>query len=196
MSKYTITEYAKRVEMSRTYIYKLEKEGRIDFMVKGGKKYVESDQVDPIVKFEPAHRTTNSTYQENGSKRPQKGLGPEAASKPIGKIKFSENSERIELERAKLYEASRKLKIANDLSDSKYYKKTEINEKSFDLFRQLRDGMQSLKDRVALKCRAADSDHEARKILNDEVHNILNSIVDGYNLDDEAVKKKLLSLLI
>ena len=196
MPKFTISEYAERVGVSRAYLYKLEKKGKIDFVLKDKKKSIDSDQADPIVKYKPAHRATTKTYQKNGGKRKGKVEPPkdETLEDESDLPELSENLTTDQLEKIKLFEQAKKLRIDNEIKEGDYYKKDEISEKSFDLFRELRDRMQAIKDRVALKCRASDSDHEARKILGNEIHNILSSIVKNYDDEDQA-KKKLLRLL-
>ena len=114
MPKYTIADYAERIGTSRTHIYNLEKDGKIDFTIKGKKKFVDSDQVDPIVKYKPAHRDVSLHSQKNGAKRKGKDLGPEAGSDQGEKIKFDKNTERVELERALLYEKAKKVRIENE----------------------------------------------------------------------------------
>lgn len=194
MPKFTISKYAERVGVSRAYLYKLEKKGKIDFVLKGKKKSIDSDQADPIVKYKPAHRATTKTYQKNGGKRKGK-TEPTEAPKNESEIKeLTEDLDTEELEKIKLFEQAKKLRIENAIKEGNYYEKDDISEKAFDLFRELRDRMQAIKDRVALKCRASDSDHEARKILGNEIHTILSSIVKNYDDEDQA-KKKLLRLL-
>ena len=191
MPKYTISEYAERVGVSRAYLYKLEKKGKIDFTIKDKKKSIESDQADPVVKYKPAGRATTKTYQKNGAKRKGKTETPKNKSELAD---LDEKATTEELEHIKLFEQAKKLRIDNEIKEDDYYKKDDISEKAFDLFRELRDRMQAIKDRVALKCRSAETDHEARKILSDEIHAILSSIVKNYDNADQ-VKKKLLSLL-
>ena len=196
MPKFTISEYAERVGVSRAYLYKLEKKGKIDFVLKGKKKSIDSDQADPIVKYKPAHRATTKTYQKNGGKRKRKVEPPkdETLEDESELKELTENLSTDELEKIKLFEQAKKLRIDNEIKEGNYYEKDKISEKSFDLFRELRDRMQAIKDRVALKCRSAETDHEARKILGNEIHTILSSIVKNYD-DEEQAKKKLLFLL-
>jgi hypothetical protein len=95
------------------------------------------------------------------------------------------------------YQRARKAKFEADLLEDKTIMVDDISENSFNLWRQVRDEIQSLKDRCAIKIRASESDHEAEQILHDETHRILSSIVDGYqDLDDDGLKKKLLQRLI
>jgi hypothetical protein len=102
---------------------------------------------------------------------------------------------RERIEKHKAFHQSEKERIANEEKKGELIKKSEVEDKSFNLWRQIRDGIQALGDRCAVKIRAAESDHEATRILNDESHRILKSIIASYDLNDEDVKKKLLSLL-
>ena len=195
MPRFSKSAYALRVGVSRIWIDKLIKSGKIDLFLNGKRKEIESDQADPIVKFKPAGRSTSTKHQKAGAKR--KGKNTENSGE-VGELpELTKNTSLEDLERIKAYEAARKLKIANDLIEGKYYKIEDINERTFNVFRKLRDGVLSIKDRVAMKCRTAETDHESRQILDNETHSILNGIVDGYkDLSDENLKKKLLSLLI
>jgi hypothetical protein len=102
-------------------------------------------------------------------------------------------SQRSVIERHKAFHAAEKDRIKNEIALEKLIDVDDVSENSFNLFRQVRDEIQSLKDRTVIKIRAAESEHEAEQVFNKEIHRILNSIVDGYEkLDDSTVKKKLL----
>ena len=58
MPKYTITEYAERVGLSRAYIYKLEREDKIDFTIKGKKKLEKEKK---IHMFDPKELDTDDS---------------------------------------------------------------------------------------------------------------------------------------
>jgi hypothetical protein len=102
-------------------------------------------------------------------------------------------SQRSVIERHKAFHAAEKDRIKNEIALEKLIDVDDVSENSFNLFRQVRDEIQSLKDRTVIKIRAAESEHEAEQVFNDEIHRILNSIIDNYEkLDDSTVKKKLL----
>ena len=73
----------------------------------------------------------------------------------------------------------------------------DVSEKSFNIWRPVRDEIQAMKDRVAIKVRSSESDHEAEQIIHDETYRILSSIIPDYqNLSEEDLKKKLVQRLI
>lgn len=101
------------------------------------------------------------------------------------------------IHRYKEFQQAEKERIRNEESLDKLIDVEEIGEKSFNLWRRVRDEIQTLKDRTIIKLRAAESDHEADQLFNKEIHRILNSVVEGFeDLDDETVKKKLLLRLM
>lgn len=138
---------------------------------------------------------------KNGGKKPQSEKPKvKLTDEDVKDIEAGEplslDDSRERIEKHKAFHASEEKRINNAIKIGEYYERSEIEEKSFDLFRRLRDETQSLTERVATKCRAAETDHEARKLVRDEVHRILSGIVKGYNDDEEAVKKKLTQALI
>ena len=106
-------------------------------------------------------------------------------------------SQRSVIERHKAFHASEKDRIKNEISLGKLIDVDDVGENSFNLWRQVRDEIQSLKDRTVIKIRSAESEHEAEQIVNQEINRILSSIISGYEkLDDEGLKKKLLLRLM
>lgn len=96
------------------------------------------------------------------------------------------------IEKRKSFHQAEKVRIENEEKLGKLIDVEEVGEKSFTLWRQVRDGIQAIKDRCSVKIMAAQTVHDVEQILDDETHNILSSIVDGYeNIDDSALKKKL-----
>lgn len=122
-------------------------------------------------------------------KPPAKEVEPDVdLSQPI-----TLESQRSVIERHKAFHAAEKDRIKNEIALEKLIDIDDVSENSFNLWRQVRDDIQSLKDRTVIKIRAAESEHEAEQVFNQEIHRILNSIVDNYeNLDESTVKKKLL----
>lgn len=112
-----------------------------------------------------------------------------------GPLKITDKRDRIENHLA--FHKAEKERINNEKTLKKLIGVDDVGEKSFNLFRQIREEIQSLKDRIAIKIRASETDHEAEQILQDETHRILTSIIDDYQtLDDNELKKKLVLRLI
>lgn len=112
-----------------------------------------------------------------------------------GELKLTDSRARIS--KHKEFHQSEKERINNKKTLEKLIDVVEVGDNSFNLWRQVRDEIQGLKDRIAIKTHIAESDHEAEQIVHDETHRILSSIVEGYeDLDDEGLKKKLLQRLI
>jgi hypothetical protein len=115
----------------------------------------------------------------------------ESDIKESGPLKITDSRARIS--KHKDFHQAEKGRIENEIKLKELINLNEVGDKSFGLWRQVRDEIQALKDRCAIKIRSAESDHEAEQILHDETHRILSSIVNGYqDLDDEGLKKKLL----
>lgn len=93
------------------------------------------------------------------------------------------------------FQKGRKTKAEADKLNQESVLLSEVQEKVFVFFRQLRDGIQTLPDRLAVKIRAAESDHEATRIFKDGTHKVLESSLADYNLNDPELKKKLLQIL-
>jgi len=198
MARYSISDYAKRVGLSREYFYKLAKQGKIDFFLNGKKKEIESDLVDPIIKFRPAGRDTHDTYQKNGAKREDKPLGPEATTSK--KVEFEKNTgsefptlQKIEI--AIKAEKLKKLRAENAKSDNDLVRIDEVVSKVFGALRPLRDDILAISKRVSSTAFTAGSKHEAEQIIRDETDRILLSRVGDEHMFDDALKKKILSML-
>ena len=113
----------------------------------------------------------------------------------VGPLTLSDKRDRIEKHLA--FHKSEKERINNEKALKKLISIIDVGDKSFNLWRQVREEIQALKDRIAIKVRAAETDHEAEQIVHDETHRILTSIIGGYEtLDDAGLKKKLLTRLI
>lgn len=107
-----------------------------------------------------------------------------------GPLKVTDSRERIELHKA--FQQAEKFRIENEKSVNKLIDIIEVGDRSFNLWRSVRDEIQAIKDRIAIKVRASESDHEAEQIVHDETHRILTSIISGYqDIDDSELKKKL-----
>ena len=183
MPKYTITDYAERVGVSRAYLYKLAKQNKIDFIVKGKKKFVDSDQVDLIVKYKPAERVTTKTAQNNGAKRNNKNSNISELS-TLTKVD-------IELKTAKL--EAQKTKNEKDLKQLVNF--NETTETVFNFLRPLRDDLLEIAKRVSSMAYMAGSKLEAEKIINQEIERIMISKVgNGYKFDED-LKKKIIKVL-
>jgi len=112
-----------------------------------------------------------------------------------GKDLITEKRAEIELEKVK--QQTEKVRIENETKLKNLIKVDDIGEAVFNVFRQIRDHMQSQKDRCGSKLLGLDSIHEIEKVLKNDNHKGLESIVSNYqNLDDEGLKKKLLALFI
>jgi len=112
-----------------------------------------------------------------------------------GPLKVTDSRDRIEQHKA--FQQAEKFRIENERNLSKLIDINEVSDRSFNLWRQIRDEIQAIKDRIAIKVRSSESDHEAEQIVHDETHRILSSIIDGYQkIDESALKKKLLQRLI
>ena len=183
MPKYTITEYAERVDVSRAYLYKLEKNNKIDFTVKGKKKYIDSDQADLIVKFKPAGRVTTKTAQINGGKRKGKDSNISELS-TLTKID-------IDLKTAKL--EAQKTKNEKDLKQLVNFNETA--ETVFNFLRPLRDDLLEIAKRVSSMAYMAGSKLEAEKIINQEIERIMLSKVGNDYKFNEDLKKKIIQVL-
>jgi len=102
---------------------------------------------------------------------------------------------RVVVEKYKAIQSADKDRIANEIKLGLYHPKDEIEEKSFELFRTIRDKSKTGFEKAALKMRSAKSTHEARQIAETEHHKIFSSVIAEYDQSDETVKKKLLQLL-
>lgn len=112
-------------------------------------------------------------------------------SKPLGI-----QDTRALIEKHKAFHQAEKVRIENQEKLKTLINVDEVADCSFELWRKLRDEIQAIKDRCAIKVRSAQSDHEAEQILHDETHRILNTIVSDFEKQsDEDIKKKLLTLL-
>lgn len=194
MPRYSIADYADRVGVSRAYLYKLAKQKKIDFILNGKKKEIDPEQADSVVKYKPAHRATPKTYQANGAKRKDKPLGPEAATGK--KIEFNKDTDRSELERALLYEKTKKERIANEKTERELVRLDAIIRKVFSILRPLRDDIQAIAKRVSGLAYTAESKHEAEKIITKETDRILLSRIGGEYIYDAALKKKIIAMLM
>jgi hypothetical protein len=199
MHKGTQAELVKELGCSRTAISKLvqAKDYRIIYL-NGGKRIDIKKSYDALVdsgfgkRSKPIKKKTKSAPGKAGiptHKEHQEDIDRGGA------LTLEDSRERIEKHKA--FHQSEKERINNEIKMEKMIDVVEVGDRSFNLWRQVRESIQSIKDRCAIKIRAAESDHEAEQILNDETHRILSSIVANYdNLDDEALKKKLAQRLI
>ncbi len=104
---YGFSEYAARVDVSPAWISKLVKNGKIiPVLDDDGKKRIDPEQADPVVKYRPAGRATSKVKQRNGSKRK-----PETPSDELPEL--TEDASHDDLDRIKLFEQCRKLRLAH-----------------------------------------------------------------------------------
>lgn len=177
----TISGYARHRNTTRQYISKLFNNG--DYrIIKVGKK-IDRDKTDELLFIEsaeperPAVNTATTPPPTGVSEAPTPAV-MHAGSK-VTKEYYQGLNEKLKYEK----EAGELIAVS------------EITDATFNLWRRIRDEIQALPDRVAMKVRAAESDHAATKMLRDETYRILKSAVDDLEADDETVKKKLLSML-
>lgn len=170
---YTIADYAQRVGCSRTYIYKLEKQGRIKFHP--GKKKVDAIEADPILKFREAGRETSKVRQKNGGKRSKET--PSSDELP----ELSEKSTYDELDRIKLYEQARKLRLDNDKKEGTTTDKLEAKNIFFQAARDIRAACEALPAR-ATSIIIGMNLHDTEQALKKEVNRIL------MNLSEDILK--------
>jgi len=142
----------------------------------------------------------NNFGSRTGPHKPKEEPAPETIDPEIEK-KFEDNDDGeegegipplLESNRMIAYQKARKAKVEADILNEKTIMIDEVTDKSFNLWRQVRDGIQAIKDRCSLKLEAAKTTHEIEQILHEETNRILSSIVSGYEtMDDDSLKKKL-----
>lgn len=204
MYKGTQAELVKELGCSRTAISKLakDKDYRIIYKGKGKNKRIDIEKSLKAFIDSGFGKRSNPIKKRNGDKKEkpakaQKNDTPQEPEDNIqdyidGKKQVNLGSPRSIINRYKEFQQAEKERIRNETALEKLIDVDEVGERSFNLWRQVRDSIQAIKDRCAIKIRSAETDHEAEQILQDEIHGILTSIVDGYeDLDDISVKKKL-----
>ncbi len=167
---YTIPDYAERVDCTRAYIYKLIKQGRLTPILEGKKKLIDPAEADPILKFREAGRETSKVSQKNGQKRTQ-----ETPSSNSELPSLSDDSSYDDLDRIKLYEQARKLRLENDLKEGILTNKAEIKDKLYKATRIIREALEALPAR-ATPIVIGLSAHETEQALKKEVNKVLMNL--------------------
>jgi len=112
-----------------------------------------------------------------------------------GPLKLTDSRERIE--RHKAFHQSEKERINNEEKTKKLIDINTLSDRVFNFVRQFREHQQSQKDRIGAKLEGAESRHEIERIIEDDNHKGLETIAKNFDdLDDPALKKKILQILI
>ncbi|MBU8901148.1 MAG: helix-turn-helix domain-containing protein [Victivallales bacterium] len=190
MNRIPIQEAAVKYDRSRQFFQKLIKKEKIRAIKIKNRVMIEEESLAEYFNTKPKGVEKVQTGKRISEKDEKNNKGDKDLdfSKPLTLLES-----RATIEKHGAFHKAEKDRIANEVKLGELLSKADIEDKSFTLWRQVRDEIQALSDRVAVKIRASDSNHEATKILRDETHRILKSIIDGYeNIDDETIKKKLL----
>lgn len=111
-----------------------------------------------------------------------------------GPLKITDSRKRIENHKA--FHQSEKVRIENEEKQKKLIDVNILSDRVFNFIRQFSEHQQNQKDRIGSKLEGAETRHEIERILEDDNHYGLSIIADSFNLDEEAVKKKILQTLI
>lgn len=140
----------------------------------------------------------NQAVKKPSSKKPAKTQTPEEHKQDIdnsGPLTLDDSRERIE--RHKAFHQSEKERINNEEKLKKLIDINTLSDRVFNFVRQFREHQQGQKDRIGSKVEGAESRHEIERIIEDDNHHGLSIIAEDFDtLDDEALKKKILQILI
>ena len=189
------TDVAKEFGVSRTAIYNLvkDKDYRIQFTPSG------KIDIDGTIEALRKSGFPNS----NNKKRKKYKYSDETAPTPEehtadlnseGPLKSTDSRERIEKHKA--FQQAEKFRLENEEKKKKLIDITELTDSVFNFIRQFAEHQQNQKDRIGSKIEAAETRHEIERILEDDNYHGLKTIADSFDLDEEAVKKKILQRLI
>jgi len=143
------------------YITNLDKKGRLVWATVQGQRLI-----DLVATAERAGlQIKGINYQINGQKNKSGGL------KPIG-------GSREDLEKKKIREQHRKLKIENDKREGKLIDAEGARDKVFELARSTRDAVMIVPGRIASKC-VGKTAFEIDKLMSEELSNALGSLLKG-----------------
>lgn len=176
---YTIPEYAKRVKVSRTMIYKWEKNGQIKFVLDGKKKMVDAAQADPVAKYYPAGRAVSKVNQKNGQKN--KGTvksQPVPAESELPEL--TPDASHDDLDKIKLYEQARKLRLDNDAKEKILINGDEARNTFFEVARNIRNAVEAVAPRITpiiVGMNAHDMEQELKKEMNKVLMNLSEEIL-------------------
>ncbi len=178
-----VKEYADSIDKSRQAVEKVIKAGKIKSYKKNGVRHVNVKSADAF-------------YKTKLKKKSGKKSEPDTYTDVIepDNINMSKLS-KVELAlKAEKYKTQ---KIKNDRDEKKLVSVDELADTVFNFVSKIKEHIQSQHDRISLKIQGSSSQHEIEQILKDDNHRALTGISKNfYDLDDEAVKKKILQRLI
>jgi hypothetical protein len=177
----TIAEYATTKGCSRALIYKLEKQKRIKFKKRKGKKLIDSDEVDKVL-------VNSESGKINGAKRKPSTVNNKKAEQTIPEVKdvkktsgkkLSRGLNYNEIEKIRLYEQARKLEIDNQTKLGLLVNKKERDEQEFTENRKVRDALLTIPARVVGLIQGKTI-HEQELIINEEIKLALTNLSEEF----------------
>jgi phage terminase Nu1 subunit (DNA packaging protein) len=167
-----IQEYADRVGVKRPYIYKLAKQEKIHFVIgEDGKKRVDTSEADPILKFREAGREVPRRPQNNNKKTTSAISKQNESELP----ELKKSAKYSELDKIKLYEQARKLRLENDIKEKKLIDAGEAKNLFFETARNIRNALEAIPPRITPVIVGMGA-HDMEQELKKEVNRVLMSL--------------------
>lgn len=158
---------------SESYIGKLDRKGDPRIIKRAG-------QID-------LDASAEALVKSGFGKRSGKAKAPKGQQQG-GSGAYSIDEERLELEKEKIREQIRKLKLETDVKEGQYLDKDEAEHYIFDRFRNFRDAMLAIPGRIAPRCVDQDQ-HAVERTIYDEVHRALTDLANGVQSDFPGLEK-------